>query len=84
MCRNLRTKYSKILERDGLFCVPKVISKVYTKNKNPECESVRDFYLLLLHYSLFTKKRIRDFWEVIGNSEKVKLMFSVDKPLRIR
>ena len=22
--------------------------------KNPECESVRDFYLLPLHYSLFT------------------------------
>ena len=28
-CRNLRTKYSKILKRDGLFSVRKVISKVY-------------------------------------------------------
>lgn len=32
-CRNLRTKYSKILKRDGLFSVSKVISKVYANNK---------------------------------------------------
>ena len=29
--------------------------------KNPECASVRDFYLLPLHDSLFTNLRIRDF-----------------------
>ena len=26
--------------------------------------------ILLIHYSLFTHPRIRDFWEVIGNSEE--------------
>ena len=35
--------------------------------KNPECESVQDFYFLPLHSSLFTKIRIRDFLKVIGN-----------------
>ncbi len=30
-------------------------------SKNPECDSIRDFYLLPFHYSLFTKNRIRDF-----------------------
>ena len=37
--------------------------------KNPECVSVRDFYFLPLHYSLFTHPHIRDFWQVISNSE---------------
>ena len=37
--------------------------------KNPECESVQDFYFLPLHYSLFTKIRIQDFWKVRSNSE---------------
>lgn len=44
-------------------------SKVDGTSKNPECESVRDFYLFTLHYSLLLNLRIRDFWEVIGNSE---------------
>ena len=34
--------------------------------KNPECESVQDFYFLPLHSSLFTKIRTRDFLKVIG------------------
>ena len=38
--------------------------------KNPECVSVRDFYFLLLHYSLFTWLRIRDFWKVRSHSEQ--------------
>ena len=37
--------------------------------KNPECASVRDFYLLPPHYSLFTNLRIRDFCKVRKNSE---------------
>ena len=36
--------------------------------KNPECESIQDFYFLLLHYSLITKIAFRDFWKVISNS----------------
>ena len=44
-------------------------SNPHARTKNPECVSVRDFYLLLFHYSLFTKLRIRDFWKVTGNSE---------------
>ena len=27
-------------------------------SQNPECDSIRDFYVLLLHYSLFTKATI--------------------------
>ena len=27
--------------------------QIVDKDKNPECESVQDFYLLPLHYSLF-------------------------------
>ena len=38
--------------------------------KNPECVSVRDFYFLLFHYSLFTWPRIRDFWKVKSHSEQ--------------
>ena len=30
-----------------------------TRTKNPECESVQDFYFLPLHYSLFTKNAFR-------------------------
>ena len=37
--------------------------------KNPECESVQDFYFLPLHSSLFTKIRVQDFLKVIGKSE---------------
>ena len=37
--------------------------------KNPECESVQDFYFLPLHYSLFTQLCIQDFLKVIVYSE---------------
>ena len=36
--------------------------------KNPECESVQDFYFLPFHSSLFTKTH-SGFLEVISNSE---------------
>ena len=44
-------------------------SKLLGKLKNPVHVSGRDFYLLPLHSSLFTKKFERDFWKVRGNSE---------------
>ena len=40
-----------------------------TSSKNPECESVQDFYFFTVHSSLFTKIRIQDFLKVISNSE---------------
>ena len=33
---------------------PRVGSTPTTGTKNPECDSVRDFYLFTFHYSLFT------------------------------
>ena len=39
-----------------------------TKNRQLSTESCR-FYLLPLHYSLFTKNQCVDFWKVISNSE---------------
>ena len=70
LCRNLRTKYSKNLKRDSLFNNQKVISKVYTNNKNRQA-STEDCRFLLVTYSLFTLhyNLVADFWEVIGNSE---------------
>jgi hypothetical protein len=41
-----------------------------TRTKNPECESVRDFYLFALHFSL---KQHLEFSKVISNGEKVFL-----------
>jgi hypothetical protein len=34
--------------------------------KNPECESIQDFYFLPITSSLFTKIAFRIFWEVIS------------------
>ena len=34
------------------------------------------FYFFTIHYSLFTKLRIRDFWKVKGNSEEVIGVFA--------
>ena len=42
------------------------VRNCWVNSKNPECESVQDFYFLPIHSSLFTKIRIRDFLEVIG------------------
>jgi hypothetical protein len=44
-CRNLRAKYSKILKRDGLFSVSKVISKVYANNKKETHRLVCFFFV---------------------------------------
>ena len=34
--------------------------------KDPECESVQDFYFIPIHYSLLTKICIQDFLKVIS------------------
>ena len=36
---------------------------------NPECESIRDFYFLTIHFSLLTKSTFRIFGKVTGNGE---------------
>ncbi len=41
-------------------------SSQVTSSKNPECESVRDFYFFTLHFSLITKTRIWHFWKGIS------------------
>ena len=46
-----------------------IYSESLAFRKNPECESVRDFYFLYLHYSLFTRPHIRNSWQVIRHSE---------------
>ena len=43
------------------FLKIQVVSKLFVTAKNPECESVQDFYLLPFHYSLFTKIAFRIF-----------------------
>ena len=45
-----------------IFC----ICARFGEPKNPECESVQDFYFLPFHSSLFTKNRIQDFLKVIS------------------
>lgn len=64
---NLNFYYKTMIMKQTIFGS----SKVDGTSKNPECESVRDFYLFTLHYSLLLNLRILDFWEVIVNSEKV-------------
>ena len=39
----------------------KSASKLFVTAKNPECESVQDFYFFTLNYSLFTKIAFRIF-----------------------
>ena len=63
-----RFEYQPIISR----CIVRAAIRWFESNRGRQKSRMRKrsgFYFFTVHFSLFTKFCIRDFWKVIGNSE---------------